>query len=142
MSLLQFSLSVHLLCIGLGLGMGFSNIVGFRVAKGLGGDKAMGIAAHRESLIPYGDLFFTLIILSGVTNLWAIGGTSGLNFWFQVKMVAVVVWIVAYVLMRLRIRKFLATRDMSLVALIRTYAHVVITAVVLAVIFAVLTFTA
>ena len=142
MSLLQFSLSVHLLCIGLGLGMGFSNIVGFRVAKGLGGDKAMGIAAHRESLIPYGDLFFTLIILSGVTNLWAIGGTSGLNFWFQVKMVAVVVWIVAYVLMRLRVRKFLATRDMSLVALIRTYAHVVITAVVLAVIFAVLTFTA
>ena len=142
MSLLQFSLSVHLLCIGLGLGIGFSNLVGFRVAKGLGGDKAMGIAAHRESLIPYGDLFFTLIILSGVTNLWAIGGASGLNFWFQIKMVAVVVWVVAYVLMRLRIRKFLATRDMSLVALIRTYAHVVITAVVLAVIFAVLTFTA
>ena len=142
MSLLQFSLSVHLLCIGLGLGMGFSNLVGFRVAKGLGGEKAMGIAAHRESLILYGDLFFALIILSGVTNLWAIGGTSGLNFWFQVKMVTVVVWIVAYVLMRLRVRKFLATRDMSLVALIRTYAHVVITAVVLAVIFAVLTFTA
>ena len=142
MSLLQFSLSVHLLSIGLGLGMGFANIVGFRVAKGLGGDKAMGIAAHRESLIPYGDLFFTLIIVSGVTNLWAIGGTSGLNFWFQAKMVTVVVWIVAYVLMRLRIRKFLATRDMSLLALIRTYAHVIITAVVLAVIFAVLTFTA
>ena len=142
MSLLQFSLSVHLLCIGLGLGVGFSNLVGFRVAKGLGGDKAMGIAAHRESLIPYGDTFFVLIILSGVTNLWAIGGASGLNFWFQTKMVAVVVWIVAYVLMRLRIRKFLATRDMSLVALIRTYAHVVITAVVLAVIFAVLTFSA
>ena len=142
MSLLQFSLSIHLLCIGLGLGMGFSNLVGFRVAKGLGGEKAMGIAAHRESLIPYGDLFFTLIILSGVTNLWAIGGASGLNFWFPIKMVAVVVWVVAYVLMRLRIRKFLATRDMSLVALIRTYAHVVITAVVLAVIFAVLTFTA
>ena len=94
MSLLQFSLSVHLLSIGLGLGMGFSNIVGFRVAKGLGGDKAMGIASHRESLIPYGDAFFTLIILSGVTNLWAIGGTSGLNFWFQAKMVTVVVWIV------------------------------------------------
>ena len=142
MSLLQFSLSVHLLSIGLGLGMGFSNLVGFRVAKGLGGEKAMGIAAHRESLIRYGDIFFTLIILSGVTNLWAIGGVSGLNFWFQAKMVAVVVWIVAYFLMRLRIRKFLATRDMSLVALIRTYAHVVITAVVLAVILAVLTFTA
>ena len=142
MSLIQFALSVHLLCIGLGLGIGFSNLVGFRVAKGLGGEKAMGIAAHRESLIPYGDTFFVLIILSGVTMLWAIGGPSGLKFWFQFKMVAVAVWIVVYVLMRLRIRKFLATRDMSLVALIRTYAHVVITAVTLAVIFAVLTFAA
>ena len=142
MSLIQFALSVHLLCIGLGLGIGFSNLVGFRVAKGLGGEKAMGIAAHRESLIPYGDTFFVLIILSGVTMLWAIGGPSGLKFWFQFKMVAVAVWIVTYVLMRLRIRKFLATRDMSLVALIRTYAHVVITAVALAVIFAVLTFAA
>ena len=142
MSLIQFALSVHLLCIGLGLGISFSNLVGFRVAKGLGGEKAMGIAAHRESLIPYGDTFFVLIILSGVTMLWAIGGPSGLKFWFQFKMVAVAVWIIAYVLMRLRIRKFLATRDMSLVALIRTYAHVVITAVVLAVIFAVLTFSA
>ena len=142
MSLIQFALSVHLLCIGLGLGISFSNLVGFRVAKGLGGEKAMGIAAHRESLIPYGDTFFVLIILSGVTMLWAIGGPSGLKFWFQFKMVAVAVWIVVYVLMRLRIRKFLATRDMSLVALIRTYAHVVITAVTLAVIFAVLTFAA
>ena len=142
MSLIQFALSVHLLCVGLGLGISFSNLVGFRVAKGLGGEKAMGIAAHRESLIPYGDTFFFLIILSGVTMLWAIGGPSGLKFWFQFKMVAVAVWIVVYVLMRLRIRKFLATRDMSLVALIRTYAHVVITAVTLAVIFAVLTFAA
>ena len=142
MSLLQFSLSVHLLSIAFALGIGFSNIVGFRVAKNLGGDKAMGIAAHRESLIPYGDAFFALIIISGVTNLWAIGGSNSLNFWFQFKMAAVLVWIVAYVLMRLRIRKFLATRDMSLIALIRTYAHVIITAVVLAVIFAVLTFSA
>ena len=142
MSLLQFALSVHLLSIGLGLGIGFSNIVGFRVARNLGGEKAMGIAAHRESLIPYGDTFFALIIISGVTMLWAIGGASGLKFWFQFKMAAVLVWIIAYVLMRLRIRKFLATRDMSLIALIRTYAHIIITAVVLAVIFAVLTFSA
>ena len=74
--------------------------------------------------------------------LWAIGGASSLKFWFQFKMAAVLVWIVAYVLMRLRIHKFLATRDMSLLALIRTYAHVAITAVTLAVIFAVLTFSA
>ena len=142
MSLLQFSLSVHLLSIAFALGIGFSNIVGFRVAKGLGGDKAMGIAAHRESLIIYGDIFFALIIISGATNLWAIGGANGLKFWFQFKMAAVLVWIVAYILMRLRIRKYLATRDMSLLKLIRTYAHIIITAVVLVVIFAVLTFSA
>ena len=142
MSLLQFALSVHLLCIGLAFGISFSNIVGFRVARNLGGEKAMGIAAHRESLIPYGDIFFALIIISGLTMLWAIGGAAGLKFWFQFKMGAVLVWIIAYVVMRLRIRKFLATRDMSLIALIRTYAHVAITAVTLAVIFAVLTFSA
>ena len=142
MSLLQFALSVHLLSIAFALGIGFSNIVGFRVAKKLAGDKALGIAALRESLIIYGDTFFALIIISGVTMLWAIGGASGLKFWFQFKMAAVLVWIVTYVLMRLRIHKFLATRDMSLLALIRTFAHVAITAVTLAVIFAVLTFAA
>jgi hypothetical protein len=142
MSLLQFALCVHLLSIAFGLGIGFSNIVGFRVAKNLGGDKALGIAAQRESLIIYSDIFFALIIISGATMLGAIGGASSLKFWFQLKMAAVLVWIVAYVLMRLRIHKFLATRDMSLLALIRTYAHVAITAVTLAVIFAVLTFSA
>ena len=142
MSLLQISLSIHLLSIAFALGIGFSNLVGFRVAKNLGGEKAMGIAALRESLIPYGDIFFVLIILSGITNLWAIGGPSGLSFWFHFKMAAVLVWIVGYILMRLRIRKFLATRDMSLLTLIRTYAQIIITAVVLAVIFAVLAFSA
>ena len=58
MSLLQFALSVHLLSIAFALGIGFSNIVGFRVAKNLGGDKALGIAALRESLIPYSDIIF------------------------------------------------------------------------------------
>lgn len=37
MSLLQFALCVHLLSIAFALGMGFSNIVGFRVARNLGG---------------------------------------------------------------------------------------------------------
>ncbi len=142
MSLLQISLSIHLLSIAFALGIGFSNLVGFRLARNLGGEKALGIAAQRESLIPYGDIFFVLIILSGITNLWAIGGPSGLNFWFHLKMAAVLVWIVGYILMRLRIRKLMATQDMSLLKLIRTYAHIIITAVVLAVIFAVLTFSA
>lgn len=142
MSLIQVLLIIHLISIAMMLGIGFSNLVGFRVAKKLGGDKALGIAAHRESLIPYGDIFVVLVLLSGLTMLWAIGGGRGLPVWFQIKMGAVAIWLLAYILMRLRIRKFLASRDMSLLSLVRTYAHVAITSAVLALVFAVLTFSA
>jgi len=140
MTLTQFFLIIHLLSIALVLGIGFSNIVGFRVARTVGGEKAQGIAAHREALIPYADLLVVLVLASGLSLLWAIGGAQGLPVWFHIKMAAVAVWILAYILMRLRIRKFLANRDMSLLGLIRTYAHVGISAAVLALICAVLTF--
>ncbi len=140
MSLTQILLVIHLFCIACVLGIGFSNIVGFRVAKGLGGDKAAGIAAQREALIRYVDIFVVVILASGLGLLWAIGGGAGLPIWFHIKLAAVAVWLLAYILMRLRIRKFLASRDMSLVALIRTYSHVGIGAATLALIFAVMTF--
>lgn len=140
MSLLQIFLIIHLFCIAMVLGMGFSNIVGFRVARKLGGEKAMGIAAHREALLPYADIFVVLVPVSGLTMLWLIGGGQGLPIWFQIKMGAVAIWLLAYILMRLRIRKFLASRDMSLLGLIRTYAHIAVSGAALALIFAVLTF--
>jgi hypothetical protein len=142
MSLVQVFLFIHLFSIAMALGIGFSNLVGFRVARKLGGEKALGIAAHREALIIYGDIFVALIVVSGLTMLWAIGGGQGLPVWFHLKMGAVVIWILTYILMRLRIRKFLASRDLSLLGLIRTYAHVAITAATLAMAFAVLTFAA
>jgi hypothetical protein len=140
MSLNQILLIIHLFCIAMALGIGFSNIVGFRVAKGLGGDKALGIAAHRESLIPYGDIFFVLIIASGLILFSTKYAMQAPNVWFHVKMAAVLAWIVSYVLMRWRIRKFLATRDMSLIRLIRTFAHVAISGATLALVFAVMSF--
>jgi uncharacterized membrane protein len=140
MSLTQVFLIIHLLAIAMALGIGFSNIVGFRVAKNLGGDMAKGIAAHRESLIPYGDIFFVTIIASGLILLWGIGGGQGLSPWFHAKMAFVLVWMIVYVVMRLRIRKFLASRDMTLIALIRTYAHIAITAATVALICAVMAF--
>lgn len=140
MSLTQAFLIIHLFCIAMALGISFSNIVGFRVAKGLGGDKALGIAAHRESLIPYGDIFFVGVIASGLILLWGIGGAHGLSVWFHVKMAMVLLWVVSYILMRVRIRKFLANRDMGLIGLIRTYAHVAISAATLALICAVMAF--
>jgi uncharacterized membrane protein len=139
-TLIQFLLIIHLFSVAIVLGVGFSNIVGFRVARNAGGEKALGIAAHREALIPYADIFVVLILVSGLAMLWAIGGAQGLPVWFHIKMAAVAVWILAYVVMRLRIRKFLANRDMSLLGLIRTYAHVAISAAALALICAVLTF--
>ena len=142
MSLTQVLLIIHLLAIAMALGIGFSNIVGFRVAKSLGGDKALGIAAHRESLIPYGDAFFVTIIASGLLLLWSIGGVQGLSPWFHIKMAAVAVWVIVYVLMRLRIMKFLASRDMGLIPRIRSFAHVAILAATIALICAVLAFAA
>jgi hypothetical protein len=140
MTLTQIGLIIHLLAISLALGLVFSNIVGFRIAKGLGGDKALGIAAHRESLIPYSDIFFGTIVASGLFLLWAIGGSKGLPVWFHIKMAAVLVWAIGYIVMRLRIAKFLATREITLVPMIKSLMHAVLGAAVLALIFAVLTF--
>jgi hypothetical protein len=139
-SLTQIFLIIHLFSIAMLLGIGFSNIVGFRVAKGLSGDMAKGIAAHRESLIPYGDVFVVTIIASGLVLLWGIGGSQGLSPWFHVKMAAVAIWVICYVLMRLRIRTLMKSRDLSLVARIRMYAHIAITAATIALICAVMTF--
>ena len=142
MGLTQFLLIIHLLSIALMLGIGFSNIVGFRVAKGLGGDMAKGIASHREALIPYGDILFVTIIASGLLLLSVKYNMQVPSSWFHVKMAAVIIWVVAYVLMRLRVRKFLASGDMSLIARIRLFAHIAITAATAALICAVLTFAA
>lgn len=140
MSITQFLLIIHLLAIASAIGIGLSNIVGFRVAAGLGGDMAKGIAAHREALIPYLDTLVALILASGLALLWSAGGGQGLNLWFIAKMAAVVLWALTYVLMRLRIRSFLASRDAALVPLIRRFAHVVLAAAFAAVICAVMAF--
>jgi hypothetical protein len=142
MSLTQLLLIFHLLAISLGLGIGFSNLVGFRVAKSLGGEKALGIGAHRESLLPYGDVIFVTILASGMLLLWLKYDMQVPSPWFHAKMAAVVVWVVCFVMMRLRVRKFIASRDTALLPLVRTYAHVVITAVTVALICAVMAFAA
>lgn len=140
MSLTQVVLVIHLLAVAMAIGIGVSNIVGFRVAKALGGDMAKGIAAHREALIPYGDVLFACIIASGVVLFWAMGGWPGVGPWFHAKLAAVAVWACVYLLMRWRIRAFLASRDMSLVPMIRSLAHVLLTAAFAAVVCAVMAF--
>jgi hypothetical protein len=53
-----------------------------------------------------------------------------------------VIWVIVYILMRLRIRNFLASRDMALIPRIRMFAHIAITAATAALICAVLAFAA
>ncbi len=60
MSVIQIFLIIHLFCIAMALGISFSNIVGFRVAKGLGGDKAEALQRIVKRL------FLTVIF-----SLWA-----------------------------------------------------------------------
>jgi hypothetical protein len=140
MTLTQLLLIIHLLALAFALGIGLSNIVGFRVAKNLGGDKALGIAAHRESLVPYGDVFFVTILASGLLLFATKYNLHVPSPWFHAKMAAVVIWVIVYLLMRLRIAKFLAARDISLVSLIRTYMHIVLAAATVAQICAVMAF--
>ena len=140
MSLTQLLLIVHLLSVALALGIGFSNIVGFRVAKSNAGEMAKGIAAHREALIVYGDILFFAILGSGLLLLWNIGGVQGLGGWFHAKLVIVALWAIGYVAMRMRIRTFLAGRNMALVPMIRNIAHGVIAAAAVALACAVLAF--
>ena len=142
MTTTQLLLIIHLLAISAAYGIVLANIVGFRVAKSVGADMAKGIAAQREALLPYGDVLFVTIIASGVSLLWAIGGAGGLNGWFHAKMAIVVVWVAVYGAMRLRIRKFLASRDATLVPMIRQLAHVQLAAVTIAIICAVMAFAA
>jgi len=140
MSLHQILLFVHLLSVAVVLGMGFTNIIGFRVARNVSAEMAQGIAKLREASIMYADIFVTLLVLAGLGLLWNRGGTDGLSFWFQIKMAAVVVWLGAFIFMRVTIARFLKSRDMSVLPRIRMLAHTAITGAVVALFCAVMTF--
>ena len=140
MSLTQFLLIIHLLAISIGLGIGFTNLVNMRVARGQSGDIAKGLMMHRMSMLPYGDAVFVTILVTGALLLYSIGGPTGLPAAFNIKMLFVLIWVVAYVLMRLTVRQLKATGNMALAKRLGLLAHVLVTAVVAALICAVLTF--
>ncbi len=140
MSLHQILLFVHLFSVAIVLGMGFTNIIGFRVAKGLAPEMAQGIAKLREATLRYADIFVTLLVLAGLSLLWNRGGTEGLSSWFHIKMAAVVVWLGGFIYMRISIARFLKTRDMTILPRIKTIAHVAITGAAVALFCAVMTF--
>ncbi len=140
MSLTQFLLVIHLLAISVGIGIGVTNLINMRVARTQTGDIAKGLMMHRMAMLPYGDAVFVTILVTGGLLLWAIGGPAGLPQTFNIKMLFVVIWVVAYVVMRLTVRQLKATGNMALVKRLGMLAQILLTAVVAAVICAVLTF--
>jgi hypothetical protein len=47
----QLLLSIHLLAVAYGLGIGMSNFLNIRIARGETGDIAKGLALHRISML-------------------------------------------------------------------------------------------
>lgn len=142
MSLTQLLLMIHLYCIAITLGIGFADRISYGVSDRLGGDMAKGIFGLRDALRPYLDFFIVALLASGLLLFWAKYNMHTPNPWFHIKMSAVVIWIVFYVLLRLRIHKMKAMKDASLAKLARTYAWLASFASTAALILAVMTFAA
>ena len=140
MNVTQFLLIIHLLAISIGLGIGFTNLVNMRVARSQTGDVAKGLMMHRMTMLPYGDAMFVIILLSGGLLLWAIGGPAGLPQAFNIKMIFVVIWAITFVVMRLTLRQMIATRNMALAKRIGMLTQILLTAIVAAIVCAVLAF--
>ena len=142
MSVLQLLLALHLLAVALGIGSGFSNLINLRVSKGQTGDVAKGLGLMRMALRPYGDFFAATIVVTGVLLLWTIGGTTGLNGWFSVKMAAVIVFVLSYIGVRLTGIQMMKSGNMALMTRVGLLAHVAVAGAVIALVCAVLTFAA
>lgn len=139
MSLHQILLFVHLFAVAVAMGIGVANIVSFRVSRNTTGEVAQGVAKAREATLVYSDIFVTLIVAAGLLLLWN-RGTEGLSFWFHIKMAAVALWLICFIVMRLTIRSFLKTRNAALMPRIRMLAHAAITGATLAMFCAVMAF--
>jgi uncharacterized membrane protein len=139
---LQALLSLHLICVVGAVGIGITNFINMRVAATQTGDIAKGLAMHRMATLPFGDIFIAGFVLTGVLMLWTIGGASGLNGWFQVKMVAVLVLLIGYGVLRYTIGQIKRTGNMALGARLKVIAPINLAAALVALVCAVLTFSA
>jgi hypothetical protein len=142
MSYHQTLLALHLLAMALGIGITFSNLVNFRLVKTQSGDVAKGLNLQRAAMHRYTDIAFVTILLSGGLLLANLGGASGLGIRFHIKMAAVAVFVVGYVLARFTVMQIQRSGDTNLIKRVKMSAHIAIIGAVLAAIFAVMTFAA
>ncbi len=142
MSLHQFLLIIHLLAIAYGMGIGMSNFLNMRVAKGQTGDIAKGLAMHRIAMLRYTDIAIASILVSGMLLVWSIGGVEAApKPWFSLKMIAVLLVILSYGGMRYTIGQMLRTGNMKLGARVALLSPILSLSAIAAVICAVMAFS-
>lgn len=140
MTLTQFLLVIHLIAVAYAMGIGMSNFLNMQVAKTQTGDIAKGLALHRVSMLRYTDIAIATIVLSGLLMVWSLGTVPATPPWFEVKMVAVAILVLAYGAMRYTIGQMLRTGNMALASRIAILSPVLSLAAIAAVTFAVLAF--
>ena len=142
MSYHQLILSLHLLAIAVGIGIGFSNIVNLGTAKSQSGDIAKGLAMGRLANRKYHDAAVIIILITGGLLLANLGSMAGVSKWFHIKLAFVLIFVVCHFAARATVKQMLATGNTALMPRAKMLSHIAITGAVLALISAVLAFAA
>ena len=138
----QVLLTVHILAISLGIGVGFSNIFSMYLAKNQPKEMAAGMALLRRKIAPFMDANLLVVLVTGGLLLANLGGASGLAPTFHVKMAAVVIWVIGHFGARLTAGKIMRTGDITLASRVVNFSRLGWSAAVVALVCAVLSFAA
>jgi hypothetical protein len=138
----QLLLTLHILTISLGIGVGFANLFGMAIAKNQTAEAAAGMALLRRKIAPLMDANLLLVLITGGLLLANLGGASGLAPTFHVKMAAVAVWVISHFAARITSGQMMRSGNMALASRAQNFTRLGWTAAVVALVCAVLTFAA
>ena len=138
----QVLLTIHILTIALGIGVGFSNIFSMYIAKTQPKEMAAGMALLRRKIAPFMDANLVVVLLTGGLLLANLGGASGLAPTFHIKMAAVAVWVIGHFGARITAGNMARTGNMALAHRLVNLSRLGWSAAVIALVCAVLTFAA
>jgi hypothetical protein len=105
-------LTSHIVCIALGTGMSFSNLVNVFLAQGRQGEFAMALALQRRTIARIGDGVITFIWLSGLVLLWLLGWP--LTLLIGLKIAAVVLLTFNHAMARRTAGEMMRTKNIAL----------------------------
>ena len=135
-------LIIHLMLIAIGTGMSFGNYVNLRIAAGVTGERAAGLALLRQTTGRIGDIVITLIWLTGLALWWtrAASGVPTASGWFYCKLVFVVLLTVCHGLARHTAGRMALTKDPALLGRIELYVAGVWLSALVSILLAVIAF--